>query len=331
MLYITGISSFHPKEIIDNSFIEAMDTGTNAEWIVEKIGVHNRVTTLSKDYILKTKNSSPELALQNSTFSPLTLAFNASKDAFKSTSLKIEDIGLILCASCNTQHSIPSLGTLLAQELGASSSKATDIMSACPAFALHLNFLSKFNEQALPDNILCVTSEAVTQSVDYSDRTDPAIWGDGAAVWIVSKNPKKIGLSLKILETSFEADATRCDAVILERFGHFKQDGRAVRDFSVRQTVRILKRLEEQFDIDWGRDIFVGHQANKTMLEQICRNREISDDNHWHNVSQYGNQGASGAPAVIAQNWDKLKPGMRIIVAVVGAGLSWGSAVLECV
>jgi 3-oxoacyl-[acyl-carrier-protein] synthase-3 len=65
------------------------------------------------------------------------------------------------------------------------------------------------------------------------------------------------------------------------------------------------------------------------MLEQITNNREIPASNHWHNVTYLGNQAGAGAPASLAMHWDKLTPGQHIVVAVVGAGLSWGSIVMR--
>jgi 3-oxoacyl-[acyl-carrier-protein] synthase-3 len=134
---------------------------------------------------------------------------------------------------------------------------------------------------------------------------------------------------LEVIDSTFTADPTRCEAVVVESFGFFRQDGRAVRDFSVRQTVRLIKAIEQSHPIDWSRDVFIGHQANRTMLEQIVNNREISPANHWHNVTHLGNQAGAGAPAVLSMHWDKIVQGQHIVVAVVGAGLSWGSMVLH--
>ena len=65
------------------------------------------------------------------------------------------------------------------------------------------------------------------------------------------------------------------------------------------------------------------------MLEQITNNREIPPHNHWTNVRHTGNQAGASASAVLSQHWDKITPGMRVVVAVVGAGLSWGSILFE--
>jgi 3-oxoacyl-[acyl-carrier-protein] synthase-3 len=65
------------------------------------------------------------------------------------------------------------------------------------------------------------------------------------------------------------------------------------------------------------------------MLEQVTNNRGIPDSNHWHNVTYLGNQAGAGSAATLCENWEKITAGQHIVVAVVGAGLSWGSMVLR--
>ena len=74
---------------------------------------------------------------------------------------------------------------------------------------------------------------------------------------------------------------------------------------------------------------FIGHQANLTMLESVCRLAEISPENHLYNVNAFGNGGAAGAPSVLSQRWEQLVPGERIGIAIVGAGLTWGGVFVE--
>jgi 3-oxoacyl-[acyl-carrier-protein] synthase III len=326
MLSIISMGWNHPTNFIDNAFIEDLNIGTSSEWIEEKIGVKTRVTSLTNDYITNTRNGMPVNAKNVASTNTEILGTNAALHAIKNANLEAKDIGLVICNSCAPCKTIPSLSQVIAGNLGCSNVKSYDVTSACPAFALHMHYLNLFEEDALPEYILCIAASATTQHVNYNDRSDAAIWGDGSGAWIVS--PRKYG-KLQVLTTFFDADPTRCRAVVIDRYGHFHQDGRAVRDFSVRQTVRIIKRIEEEFAIDWNSDIFIGHQANRTMLDQICRNRKIPESNHWHNVELYGNQAGSGAAIVLAQNWDKLIVGQKIVIAVVGAGLSWGMTVFE--
>lgn len=326
MLSILGMGCAHPENFIDNKFIENLDIGTNAQWIEEKIGVNTRVTSLNKNYIDSVRNTAPKGAREVATHTVENLGSIAALKAMKTVGIEASEIGMVITNSCNPSTTAPSLSYLIAKELGIKNSKVFDVTSACPAFALHMDFLNNYQPSRLPKYILCIAASTVTHTVDYNDRTDGAIWGDGAAAWIVSPTEKG---KLKTKETFFDCNPTRCQAVVVDRFGHFKQDGRAVRDFSVRQTVRLIKRLEKAYELDWNRDVFIGHQANGTMLRQICNNRKIPPSNHWSNVSKYGNQAGAGSAIVLTQNWDKLESGQNIVVAVVGAGLSWGSVLFS--
>lgn len=326
-MYIVSMGSAHPEGRIDNAFLEEINAECSAAWIIDKIGIESRATSLPLDYIRETLNAEPQRAPSVATASATSLGVQAARVAIERAGLVPGQVGLVICNTCRPDYCFPTQGQRIADALGISGA-SYDVMSACPAFALHVDYLNRFRPDELPDYALCVSTAALTQNVDYRDRTDSAIWGDGAAAWIVS--PRREG-KLKVLETFFDADPLRAAAVVVDRFGFFHQDGRAVRDFSVRQTVRLVKRLEGMFPLDWSKDIFIGHQANRTMLEQIARNREVPDQNHWHNVTHLGNQAGAGAPAVLCERWEQMREGQKIVVAVVGAGLSWGSVLLEVV
>ncbi len=325
MLHILGMGTCHPTTSIDNHFLEALDVGTNAQWIEEKIGILSRVTTLPVDYIRETRNQDPRIALEVASMSATDLGVKAAEEALKKTGIQPAHIGLVIVNCCSPRQTSPSEAIRISERLGIVA-PAYDVYTACPAFALHIDYLRNFEESSLPEFVLCVSTAAMTQHVNYNDRSDGAIWGDGAAAWIVST--KHTG-RLEIIDSTFTADPTRCEAVVVDSQGFFHQDGRAVRDFSVRQTVRLIKSIEEKHPIDWNRDVFIGHQANRTMLDQITNNREIPPTSHWHNVTYLGNQAGAGAPASLSMNWDKMVAGQHIVVAVVGAGLSWGSIVMR--
>lgn len=325
MLNILGMGCAHPTTSLDNKFLEELDVGTNAQWIEEKIGVLTRVTTLPIDYIRTTRNQDPRMAKEVASMNSTDLAVKAAHMALKRAGLNASDIGMIICNCCVPEQTAPSEAQRIARALDINP-VAFDVFTACPAFALQLDYLRNYQEAKLPDVVLCVSTATMTHHVNYNDRSDGAIWGDGAAAWLVSA---RIPGRLQLMDSTFAADPTRCGAVVANSFGFFYQDGRAVRDFSVRQTVRLIKAIEESHGIDWTKDIFVGHQANRTMLEQVVNNREIPAQNHWHNVTHLGNQAGAGAPATLAMHWDQLTPGQRVVSAVVGAGLSWGSLVMK--
>jgi 3-oxoacyl-[acyl-carrier-protein] synthase-3 len=325
MLSIIAMGVAHPQASLSNEALEAMDVGTNAAWIIDKIGIESRVTSLPIDYIKEERNQDIVKAARLASTNPTKLGVEAARQAMQRAGITADKVGMLICNCCAPDAVMPPESQRIAATLGISG-RAYDVFTACPAFALHMDFLNNFREEELPEYVLCISTAALTQHVNYNDRSDGAIWGDGAAAWIVSaKHAGKV----RLLDTHFNADPTRAEAVVVDRYSFFKQDGRAVRDFSVRQTVRLIKKIEEDHNIDWNTDIFIGHQANRTMLEQITNNRNIPDSNHWFNVTHIGNQAGAGAPAVLSMHWDKIQPGRKIVVAVVGAGLSWGSIVFQ--
>lgn len=327
MLNILGMGYSHANVVMTNQFIEDLGIDTTVEWIMDKIGIETRIVSIPLDYVKKTHNADPKKALDVATTNSTTLGIQAAQGAFEKAGLKPSDVGLVIVNCCTPVKLGQTEAQRIARGLGINA-LAYDVLSACPGFALHIDYLRNFREEEVPDYVLCVSTSTFSQKVNYNERSDGAIWGDGAAAWIVSN--RKPG-RLAVRDSSFNSDCSRSYAVISKRYGHFWQDGRAVRDFSVRQTVRLIKALEEKYNLDWSRDIFIGHQANYTMLKQITNNRHIPDGNHWHNVKTLGNQAGAGCAVVLAQNWDRLQAGQRIVIAVVGAGLSWGSVLLEVV
>jgi 3-oxoacyl-[acyl-carrier-protein] synthase-3 len=111
--------------------------------------------------------------------------------------------------------------------------------------------------------------------------------------------------------------------------GYFGQDGRAVQGFAIRKTTESLRKLREIYPINSGRFKFVGHQANFGMLKTVCERCDIHEEDHWHNVIDYGNTGCSSAPCVLSQHWNKFHPGDHIALIMVGSGLSWVRTMLK--
>lgn len=326
MIHIVGMGFAYPEGLISNQFLEDLGTGTTADWIAEKIGIETRRSSLPLDYIAETKNCDLRAALDVCTDTPTSLGTAASLMACEKAGISPDQVGMIIANCCTPAQTTPAESQRIGKQLGIKRAKVFDVFTACPAFALHVDFINNHKEETLPDYILCISTATLTQKVDYTDRTDGAIWGDGAAAYILS--PRKEG-RLVVHSANYIADPVRSDAVVVDTLGYFHQDGRAVRNFSVLQTVKMMRTLEKNSGIDWNQDIFIGHQANYTMLQQITGNRKVPDSHHWHNVINVGNQAGAGAPATLAEHWDDITPGQKIVVAVVGAGLSWGSVLME--
>jgi 3-oxoacyl-[acyl-carrier-protein] synthase-3 len=173
--------------------------------------------------------------------------------------------------------------------------------------------------EALPDFVLLVQPENTTRVVDYNDRANCVLWGDGTAAAVVSA---RVPARLAVDQTSLASNPAGWDKVVVPRTGHFRQDGRAVQTFAIKTTRELVHGIKAR-SARPERLAFVGHQANLLMLEAVCRFAEIDPARHFHNVVEYGNTGAAGAPSILSMRWDDWRDGDEIAVAVVGSGLSW--------
>ncbi len=323
-MFILGLGHAHPPTELDNGFLESLDIGLTSDWIASRIGIATRRTVLSHDYIRETRNSDPRAALEVMSHTPTSLGVEAARMALARAGVEASEVGLLVANGSTPLETVPAEAHRLAEALGIRC-PGYDLQGACPTFALHLSVLLAMGD-SLPEYVLCVSTSTFTAVIDYSAGADAAILGDGAAAWLVSPRAAR---GLRVVAARYDSDPARCAAIRLPRFGHFHQDGRAVRSFSVRRTVRELRSLAAEHSLDWGETRFIGHQANAIMLDSVCQHVGIPDHNHWRNVVELGNQAGAGAPATLSMQATRLSSPDRVAVAVVGAGLGWGCVLLE--
>jgi 3-oxoacyl-[acyl-carrier-protein] synthase-3 len=316
-LYLLGVGHFHPETVIDNSFLTALNIGTSEEWILERVGIARRRTVLPLDYIAATRNSDPSQALAAARYNAADLALKAAIMALERAQISPQELELCVGASSIPQMCIPSLGCLVAARLGVQI-PAFDLNSACSSFVAQIHFLQNV---PIDGPILLVQSETYTLATHYNDRTAAVLWGDGASAAIISRRRKG---RARVAATTFGSNPLESNAVVIPYCGHFSQQGSRVQRFAITQTVQIFNSLPKPTTPVH----FIGHQANLRMLETAVQRMNPSPQ-HRFNVDEFGNCGAAGAPSVLSQNWDFYTLGDTLILATVGAGLSWGGIVFE--
>ncbi|KAA3614069.1 MAG: ketoacyl-ACP synthase III [Calditrichaeota bacterium] len=324
-MYIHGIGHFHPKNVIDNAFLESLDIGTNDDWIMERVGIASRRTILPLDYIRKTHNKDMRAAYEASDFTNAQTGAFAAEKAIAAAGISKEDIGMVIAGGCTPEYATPAEAATVSCELGIEK-PCYDINSACSTFGAQINNISGMRPEALPEYILLVINENSTRSVDYSDRSAAVLWGDGSCALVISTRipgPAQINFS------TLTSSPAGWKKVIVHRMDHFTQEGKTVQTFAIKRTIRLYREIMEKFSDEHKKIYFISHQANLRMLESVCNRCEIPDHLHLFNVDQFGNTGAAGAPTVLNQNWSDFKTGDAVALIVVGAGLSWSSMFIE--
>ena len=324
-LHLLGLGHFHPENEIANRFLEELDIGTSDEWILERVGIRSRRTVMPLDYIRETRNREPRAALEAALHSNAELARRAAGMAIARAGIAPSEIGMVISGSSAADTASPAEACNVARALELEV-PAFDVNSACTSFYVQLNLLARMQPEALPDYVLLVAPDSLTKTVDYSDRAAAVLWGDAAAAAVVStRHPGPA----QVLGSTLESSPAGGDKVVVPRIGHFRQEGRTVQTFGIKRMVRCLKGLSERFGVHDRRLHFVGHQANRLMLESVCQQCRIPHELHHTNVEWFGNTGAAGAASVLSMQWEKWTSSDDVAVVGVGAGLTWSSYLLR--
>jgi 3-oxoacyl-[acyl-carrier-protein] synthase-3 len=324
-LALHGLGHFHPENEITNRFLEELDIGTTDDWILERVGIRSRRTSLPLDYVRTTRNRDPRAAAEAALYSHAETGRRAAEMALARAGIGKDAIGLLIAGSSVMDTATPAEACNVARALELEV-PAFDVNSACTSFFANLYVLSLMDPAKLPDFVLLVVPEAVTRSVDYADRASAVLWGDGTVAAVLST---RIPGRAEVLASTLRSSPAGADKVVVPRAGHFRQHGRAVQLFAIKKTAEQLVRLRDDHADPGRRFHFVGHQANLRMLEAVCRDCAIAEDRHHSNVEWFGNTAAASAPSVLSMRWDEWTGADDVAVVGVGAGLTWSSYLLH--
>lgn len=320
-LNLLGLGHFNPENEITNRFLEDLDIGTNDEWILERTGIRSRRTALSLDYIRETRNADPRGAIEAAELSNAQMGARAAKIALDRAGVSVSDVGLMLGGGCAPDTTSPAEACNIGREIGIQA-PSLDINSACSSFIAGVYMLSLMDPAKLPDIVMLVCAEPMTNTVNYDDRASAVLWGDGALAAVFSTKHKG---RAELIGQTMRSDPGGNDKVVVPRLGHFAQEGRTVQTFAIRKTSDLYLESRDAYREEDRPLHFVGHQANLRMLESVCRRCEIPDELHHSNCEFFGNTAGASSGSVISSLWDKWTPQDDICVVGVGSGLSWGS------
>jgi 3-oxoacyl-[acyl-carrier-protein] synthase-3 len=80
-------------------------------------------------------------------------------------------------------------------------------------------------------------------------------------------------------------------------------------------------------DIDW----VAAHQANKRIVDQVVARLEVPQEKVLMNIDRVGNTSSASIPILLDESLraGKVKQGDTVLMCALGAGISWGSALVR--
>ena len=319
---ITGLGVHAPERVLTNAEL-ATFVDTNDEWIVERTGIRER------------RVAKPEEAMSD-------VALPAALRALEQAGADASEIDLIIVATVTPDTLFPTTSALLADKLGASQAAAYDLLAGCTGFVYALAQAYGLVATGLSQKALVVGGDLLSKIIDYTDRGTCVLFGDGCGAVVLE--PCSSGGFL-----GFELGADGAGGVHLSMPGggsrmpttpesvaarqHFiTMNGREVFKFATRVLVSSAEALLEECgktvaDVD----CYVPHQANIRIIDHAVKKLGFPLEKTVVNVDRYGNTSSGSIPLALADGSDdgRLAPGQLVLMTGMGAGLTWGSVLIE--
>ncbi len=313
---ITGLGAYAPERVLDNAELERL-VDTSDEWIIERTGIRER------------RIASDTQALTD-------LALPGCEAALAQASLAGKDIDLLIVATVTPDMSFPSSAVMLADMLGATDAGAYDLSAGCTGFVYALVQAYGMLAAGLATRALVVGGDLLSRIVDWNDRSTLVLFGDGAGAVVLERSEQPGFLALDI-----GADGSGGEHLWLPGSGsrlfddpeqHVKMNGREVFKFATRILVQSAHNVLDRagFTID-DVDVYIPHQANVRIIDHATKKLGIPSDRVVINVDRYGNTSSGSIPLALAeaQADGRLQPGHLVLMTGMGAGLTWGSALMR--
>lgn len=303
---ICGTGSALPEKVITNKDLEKL-VDTEDSWIVDRTGISKR-----------------HIADDNE--SVATLGALAAQRALDMAGYKIDDIDLILVATCSADDRLPNCACKIQKLLGGSDIPAFDINSACTGFLTALTVADAYFNSGMYNRILIVGTETLSRIVDYTDRGTCILFGDGAGATIV----EAVNSDNRMI-SSLYADGNRGDALTCLADGKVLMDGQGVYKFATRSVPKVINDVlaKAGMTVD-DVNLFVLHQANKRIIESIARTLKTDISRFAMNISEVGNMSSASIPVLLDEinRMNIIKKGDIIVLSGFGAGLTFGACII---
>jgi len=318
---VLGWGTAVPQRRLPNTDLEGL-VDTNDQWIVERTGIRER-----------------RIAAPTETSS--TLGTAAAADAIKRAGLSPADIDLLVLATASPDTLLPHTAAYVGDALGLRCG-SFDLSAACAGFIYELVVGASLVQSGY-DHVLIVGAETLSRITDPEDRSTVILFGDGSAAAVLGRSGSGPGLlawdlgcdgsAAGLIEIPAGGGRLPASMTTVAERGHYmKMQGqevfrRAVRAIAESSAVTLERAGVSADDVAW----FVPHQANLRIIEAAAKRLGFGPDRTITNIEQYGNTSSASIPLALFEAVEdgRVADGDLVLCSGVGAGLTWGSALLR--
>ncbi len=321
---LAGTGYYLPRRRLTNADLEKI-IDTNDEWITTRTGISERRQV-----------SDGETTVQ--------MAVAAARDAMAEAGVAGQDLDAVICATVTPDLTLPSSACLIQAELGAAGCAAFDVVAACSGFVYGCVLADQFVRHSGYETVLMIGSESLTRITDYQDRSSCILFGDGAGAAVFRRDDNAdLGLRHHLLGADgtgwdfihVPAGGTRTPATpetIAQRDHYMKMRGRDVYKFAVNRMQGLIQDALAKCDLTPDQvKLVIPHQVNLRIIDSATKKCGFPPEKVYVNIDRFGNTSAASIPIALheARQKGQVGEGDVLIFVGFGAGLTWGSAVLQ--
>ncbi len=322
--HIIGTGSYAPEKVMTNHDL-AKIVETSDEWIFERTGIRQR-------HVAAEGEVTSDMALQ------------ASLRALEMAHCRPEDLDMIIVGTISPDMPMPACAAFLQHKLGAKKAFCFDVSAACAGSLFGMSIAAQYVMGGMVKRALVVGVELLTRIIDWEDRNSCVLFGDAAGAMVIgpSDDPTR-----GILSTHLHTDGAQTDILCIKGGGSLhptteetvkqklhkvSMNGREVYKFAVRSLTDAVNEglAFNQLTAEQVTHV-IAHQANIRIIDAVLERLSIPRTKAWLNIDRFGNTSSASLPTTLdeANRAGKLLPGDAIAMMAIGAGMSWGSAVVR--
>lgn len=319
---VLSCGSYVPDGLVTNEML-SQHFSCDIDWIVRRTGIHER------------RHSLPHQATSD-------LCYEAGRLCMERGKIDPAEIDLILVATYTPDTSFPAVGNLLQHRLGLKC-PAMDLNVACAGFIYAFITGATFIKAGLARKVLVIGGDTNSRIANPTDPKTYPLFGDGAGAVVLAAAEMDYGIA------SYQLGSDGAGSELLVRPGcgsrlppdeetlnqglqYLHMDGRAVFRWAVSTLSDSISVVLDHVGLTiHDVDYFLTHQANIRIIHAATDVLGIPREKVHTNVRKFGNTSAGSVPLAMdeAIQMGLIKPGKKVIMSGFGAGLAWGTLLMN--
>lgn len=327
---IDEIGIFLPEQIETNQMLSQEFPEWDSEKVSAKIGIDQR-------HKAKDNETAVDLAI-------------SACEKILNDDLK-KHIDFILFCTQSPDYYLPTSACIIQEKLNLGTNVgALDYNLGCSGYVYGLALAKGLLSTGISKKLLLITAETYSKHIHKLDIANRAIFGDGAAVTILSNDNH----SSQIGEFVLGSDGSGKDHLIVKNGGfrsptkpnarlieygtgnqytenNIYMNGPEIFNFTIANIPPLVNDVLDKNGMTLDDvDYFIFHQANVHMLNYLRRKAKIPKEKFHVNMAKTGNTVSATIPIALKSCLDQniIKKNNKVMLVGFGVGYSWGGTII---